>query len=132
MVLRDLIDLRLDFLVFFECILSCPLGILQLTLESIQFIPAHVTAGLHFIVSAGLELLDDLLKLLNFYSHLIVALFELPDQLLEVRTVDVGGVTRLTHPKQLLDLLHPSRKSVILLVQVIVLVLQGLELRVGL
>ena len=132
LVLRDLISLRLDPLVFFECILSGPLGILELTLKSIQLILAHVTASLHLIVAAGLELFNDPLKLLNFLSHLVVALLELSDEFLEVGTVDVGGVTRLTHPQQFLDLLHLHRKSVILLVQVVVLVLEGLELRVGL
>lgn len=132
LVLRNLISLRLDPLVFFECILSGPLGILKLTLKSIQLILAHVTASLHFIVAAGLELFDDPLKLLDLLSHLVVALLELSDEFLEVGTVDVGGVTRLTHPQQFLDLLHLRRKSVILLVQVVVLVLEGLELRVTL
>lgn len=94
----DLISFGLDFLVFLNCILSSSLGIFKLPLKSVKLIAAHMTTGFHFIVPARLELLDYFLELFNLLSHLFIPLFEFPDQFLEVSTVNIRGIARLTHP----------------------------------
>ena len=128
LVLGDLISFGLNFLVFLNCILSRSLGIFELPLKSVKLIATHMSTGFHFIVPARLELFDYLFEFFNLLSHLFIPLFEFPDQFLEVSTVNIRGIARLTHAKEFLDLHHLAGQSVVLLVQVIVLVLQRLHL----
>ena len=81
----------------------------------------EVLARLHLIVSAFLELFDDLVEFADLGGEDLVSSHKLFYKFLQVHPVDIGGVFGLAHADELTDLLHLLREPLVFLVDKVVL-----------